>query len=137
MSAPRIFIADDNSDELFLIQRALHEHGFDAVQSVADGSQAIDRISRALAGDESQPLPEIMVLDLHMPNYNGFEVLRWIKSMQISAPVIMHTSSEEPFDQKQAFELGAAAFTTKRAGYRPLIETLRDLNHGSECSGRL
>lgn len=124
MKKRRIFIADDNAEELLLIRRVLRNHGFETILTAKDGAEAIARLSEVLASNTDEHRPDALVLDLHMPRHDGFEVLSWIKTQTFHAPVVIHTSSDDPTDQERAYSLGAAAFATKKAGYSDLISAL-------------
>lgn len=125
--SPHILLVDDDEDDLFLSRRILAKAGIRNVVEVSDGSDAI----RYLAGtgdyaDRSRfPLPDLLLLDLKMPEVTGFEVLDWIKDRPAlkRLKVFVLTSSNEERDREQAAQAGAAGYFVK-----PLSSThLRDL----------
>jgi CheY-like chemotaxis protein len=83
----RLLLADNGVDELFLIKKTLTEHGFQ-VTTACDGQEAIECLTQVTGnGSLSEPLPDIVVLDLDMPKQTGFEVLKWIKAHNLACSV--------------------------------------------------
>ena len=66
----------------------------------------------ALAALDSRPT-DCLLLDLHMPGLNGFDVLETFRSRQITVPVIVITAHDEPGTREQAESLGACAYLKK------------------------
>src|SRR5678816_4089458 len=78
-----ILLAEDNEDDIILMQRAFARARLaNPLQVVHDGDEAISY----LAGEPpysdrlSHPFPLMLLLDLHLPKVNGFEVLRWLQA---------------------------------------------------------
>ncbi len=72
------------------------------------------------------PLPDLLLLDLMMPRKNGFEVLKWLQTQPFEdMVVVVFTGSEQPEDLKQAIELGADHFHTKRADSNTRLELVK------------
>src|ERR1041385_7784029 len=101
MSAQKtILVADDDSNDIFLLKRAFHKAGVDVhMEFLRDGEQVI----RYLKGSDYKgetPIPELLLLDLKMPRVNGFEVLEWIRRQPglRRLLIIVLTSSDEPRD---------------------------------------
>lgn len=116
MSAVKIFLAEDNPADVYLLREALgiNEHDGVELMVVHDGEQAIDFIRRR-EGFESVPAPDLIVLDLNLPKSDGSEVLRQVRSSEEfrSIPVVILTSSDSPSDRACAEQLGASAYLTK------------------------
>jgi len=103
---PFILVVDDSEDMLALMQKAL---GADyAVVTAADPGTAIEKAF----GD---PRPDLILLDVEMPEIDGFEVCRALKSEPATStiPVIFLTGKTEAQAQVQGLELGAADYLTK------------------------
>lgn len=112
----RILVVDDETDILTLLEYNLRRSGFEVLVA-KDGPEAIEaaRASR----------PELILLDIMLPNMEGTEVLRKLKAMDAtrSIPVIMLTAKGEEIDKIVGFELGAEDYITKPFSPREL--TLR------------
>lgn len=109
-----ILVVDDESDILNLLEYNLKKAGF-KVLSAKDGPEAIE-----LAGGRR---PDLILLDIMLPNMDGTEVLRRLKSGDStrSIPVIMLTAKGEEVDRIVGFELGAEDYITKPFSPRELI----------------
>jgi CheY-like chemotaxis protein len=123
MSAKKtILVADDDSNDMFLLKRAFLKAGIDVhMEFVTDGEQAIHYL-KVHERDQEAPIPELLLLDLKMPRVNGFEVLDWIRHQPVLKRllIIVLTSSEEPHDINRAYDLGANSYLVKPCS----IETL-------------
>ncbi len=114
-----ILIIEDNPDDIFFIKRALLRAGVEnPVYFLKNGEEAINYLSgKGKYGNRKEyPLPVIMLIDLKLPRVSGFELLRWIRSMEdpISLiPVVVFTTSSQPSDINKAYELGANSYIVK------------------------
>ena len=110
----RILVVDDEPDILNLLEYNLKRSGFQAILA-KDGPEAIEaaRANR----------PDLVLLDIMLPDMEGTEVLRRLKSMEATAsiPVIMLTAKGEEIDKIVGFELGAEDYITKPFSPRELI----------------
>ena len=110
----RILVVDDEPDILNLLEYNLKRSGFQAILA-KDGPEAIEaaRANR----------PDLVLLDIMLPDMEGTEVLRRLKSMEATAsiPVIMLTAKGEEVDKIVGFELGAEDYITKPFSPRELI----------------
>src|SRR4029434_6294189 len=108
----KVWLADDSHDDrLFMklameahhIFRTIHEstNGHDVIQYLAGSGQYADRIKH--------PMPDLVLLDLHMPLHDGLEVLRWAHESVSAAEVdiVVFTGSDDPEQIQQALRLGA------------------------------
>ncbi len=104
--AEKILIVDDDLDTLRLVGLLLERQGYQII--VADnGSQALDKaISEA---------PEIILLDVMMPDMDGFEVARRLRDDNITEeiPIIFFTAKTQVDDKVAGFEVGADDYLTK------------------------
>ena len=105
-AAPRILLVEDTDDDVFLFMRALRSSKMEiAVDHVADGEAAIDYLRKC--GLE-RPVPEnasspLVLLDINLPVFNGFEVLEWIRAnpgILRGTCVIFLTTSDAPEDRQ-------------------------------------
>jgi len=102
-----IMLVDDEPVMLEIVQALLEEEGYQHFISVDDSTQAFDKLVSAN--------PDILLLDLDMPDVNGFEVLKSIRALDDyrHLPVIILTASEDPESKLNALELGATDFLSK------------------------
>jgi two-component system response regulator len=110
----RILVMEDNPSDVFLLRRALGEHGVDStLEVVRDGEMALNIVERIGTGEQSPP--DLIVLDLNLPRHDGIEVLtRCSQTPALSpVPVLILTSSDSPKERKLAEELGVTAFLRK------------------------
>jgi CheY-like chemotaxis protein len=113
-----ILVAEDDADDVFLLRRALTRAGIQAqLQIVADGEQAMSYLRGEHDYDDRQrfPFPSLTLLDIKMPRMTGLEVLRAIRddpSLK-RLPVIIFSSSHQPRDIDQAFDLHANSYLVK------------------------
>ena len=102
----RILAVDDATDLLALMAKAL---GTDYdVDTAADAGSAIEKAF-------AEPQPDLILLDIEMPDVSGFEVCRALKAEAQSAeiPIIFLTGKSEPQAQVEGLELGAVDYVTK------------------------
>jgi CheY-like chemotaxis protein len=100
--AERILLVEDNPDDIFMIRRAFEKAKIANPLDVArDGEEAIEYLK------DNKPV--LILLDLKLPKISGFEVLKWIKSMERlkRIPVVVLTSSRNGEDINRAYDLGA------------------------------
>jgi phosphate regulon transcriptional regulator PhoB len=112
----RILVVDDEPDLLELVRVNLTQAGFD-VETAETGRQALDRLRRAA--------PDLLILDLMLPDLSGTEVCRHVRSdaSLSELPVIMLTAKADEVDRVVGLELGADDYVTKPFSPREL--TLR------------
>jgi len=113
-----ILVVDDEEDILNLLDYNLRKAGFSPTLA-KDGPEAI-----GLAASKS---PELIILDIMLPNMEGTEVLRRLKAdpSTASIPIIMLTAKGEEVDKIVGFELGAEDYITKPFSPRELILRVR------------
>lgn len=111
----RILVVDDERGLVKLIRLNLEHDGFEVFEA-NNGAQAMDRL-RAV-------LPDLVLLDVMMPDLDGFQVLRMIREIG-STPVIMLTAKGEENDKVRGLELGADDYVTKPFSPRELTSRIR------------
>jgi len=111
--AQRILIVDDEPDLLELVRVNLVQGGFD-VETAADGQGALQSIRRRA--------PDLVVLDLMLPDLSGTEVCRAVRADPSFAdlPIIMLTARADEVDRIVGLELGADDYVTKPFSPREL-----------------
>jgi two-component system phosphate regulon response regulator PhoB len=110
----KILVVDDDPDILSLVQYNLEKEGLKVI-ATQDGQEAL-----RLANSE---LPQLIVLDLMLPQVDGLEVCRQIKRDQVTSeiPIIMLTAKGEEIDRVVGFELGADDYIAKPFSPRELV----------------
>ena len=105
-SGEEILIVDDNPNNLRVLSTVLSEQGYD-VRIATSGQMALESV-------QSQ-CPDLIFLDIKMPNMNGYEVCRWLKANETTrdAPVIFISALDDVLDKVEAFNSGCADYVTK------------------------
>ena len=88
------------------------------VGSVADGGGVLEAAQRLL--------PDVIVVDLNLPNVSGLEVCRQLTQLNPAPKVIVFTAMNDPDVKQRSFEVGASAFVYKGAG-DDLLSTIKRL----------
>jgi len=119
--ATRILLVDDETDLLDTLEYALEKEGYDVV-TAADGKSG-------LAAAKAEPLPDLCVLDLMLPDITGLEVCREIRAADATKniPVLMLTARGEEIDRVLGFEMGADDYVTKPFSTRELVLRVKAL----------
>ena len=111
----QILLAEDSAADVGIVRIALRDQGLDHVLHVArDGEEAISFIQKA-DNDRKAPGPDLLLLDMHLPKYNGEEVLKCLRSTELYAqiPVVVMTSSDSPADHDRAQKHAAMFYFRK------------------------
>ena len=114
---PRVLLADDYPEMVKAVRRLL-ALDCEVVGSVADGSALLEAAQRLA--------PDVIVLDLHLPNLDGLAACRQITRLNPEMKVIMFTVVDDPDASKTFFEAGASAFVSKMAS-ADLLSTIKRL----------
>lgn len=122
----RVLIVDDNSTNRLILEEILHSWNIKAV-SVQHGSEVRAVLEQAAAS--GRPF-NMMLLDLHMPDMDGFGVAKLVERLPCGAgiDIIMLSSSEAAHHRAQLQETKIAAFLTKPVMQSELLETILTLN---------
>jgi CheY-like chemotaxis protein len=129
-----LYVEDEESDRL-LMGLAFAKEGLEwALRTVNDGKTAQDYLSgkEAYADREKHPLPAVVLLDLNLPEVQGFDVLKWIREHpeHSKLPVVVFTSSEREEDRERARLLGATDFGQKPGSPARFQDVAKRLNEG-------
>lgn len=120
----KILIVEDNEDLLNFMQRVLS--GDFAVYTATDGIKAWEFISKQI--------PDLVVSDIMMPNMDGFELCKIMKSTYETShiPIILLTALSEKTDQLHGLGLGADDYLTKPFDMNLLIQRIKSIIHNRE-----
>lgn len=118
MAGETILVVDDEAHIVDLARMYLEQEGF-RVQSANDGAKALEMIAR-------QP-PALLVLDLMLPEVNGWEVCRRVRAGKVAPhlPIIMLTARDDDADKIVGLELGADDYVTKPFNPRELVARVK------------
>ena len=132
METKLILLVEDNADDELLMLRALKKNQIlNRVVVARDGVEALDYLfsTGAYAGDDSEPLPQLVLLDLKLPKINGHEVLKRMRADKRTKyiPVVVLTSSTEEQDIISSYDLGANGFVQKPVDFNEFVEAANQL----------
>ena len=111
----RILVVDDEKGLVKIIRLNLEQDGFDVIEAF-NGAQAMEKLRTTL--------PDLVLLDVMMPDTDGFTVLKMIRQIG-NIPVIMLTAKGEEDDKIKGLELGADDYVTKPFSPRELTSRIR------------
>ena len=123
-SRARILVIEDNSSDVFLLERALNQQDFAfELTHLADGDQALAFIRKEGAYWDA-PIPDLILVDLNLSKYNGEDILREIHEVKrlAGALVCVWSSSHFRRDRTRLMDLGVAQFVTKPSGLDQFLE---------------
>ena len=121
----RILVVDDEERMVRFIRLNLEHDGFQVVEAFT-GSQALNKVRSSL--------PDLILLDVMLPDLDGFEILRIIRENS-TVPVIMLTAKGEEDDRVRGLELGADDYITKPFSPRELVSRVRAVLRRTETAG--
>jgi CheY-like chemotaxis protein len=136
MSIPYIVIVDDNPADIELLRFALNEVGepYDLV-ALQDGAEALQFVQERYL-EISEPHPCVVLLDFHLPKYDGLEVLAALKrqpSLRHIHVVVLTSGALRPTDEAKIQSLGAL-FREKPRHYSEVLLLAADILE--LCAGR-
>lgn len=131
-SRPTLLVIEDAQDEAILVGiAAKRSHPGLRVRAVHDGYQGAAYLAGVAPYDDRRdnPVPDLVILDLFMPEVDGFAVLNWLRKRQELAeiPVVVLTSSGNPDDESRARWLGAEAVYRKPRDLDELGDVVKDI----------
>src|SRR5262245_61338432 len=109
-----LLLVEDNPGDVILFKEALKQTSVPIQLTTArDGRAALALLAHE--PDHEALWPDLIVLDLNLPQVNGQTVLAWVKSDKAlkHIPVVILTNSTEPEDIQQSYALGANAYVQK------------------------
>ena len=122
--AAHIVVIDDNPSDVYLLRYALSQlHESYELEVLRDGEQALQFVNWHRTQTD-QPRPCVIVLDLHLPRYDGLSVLRAIKKEPVLAHihVVILTAQASPDEEYEMLRLGVRLYRAKPTNLEELAE---------------
>ena len=119
-----ILLAEDSAADVGLVRLALRDQNLNHILHVArDGEEAITFIEKA-DNDAKAPGPDLLLLDMHLPKYDGEAVFKRLRSTEHYAqiPVVVMTSSDAPQDHDRAQRHAALFYFRKPSRLEEFIQ---------------
>jgi DNA-binding response OmpR family regulator len=115
--AHRLLVVEDDADLRSLLNRGLAEEGFE-VSAVRDGASALASAAQG---------PDLMVIDIGLPDADGRDVCQALRARGVSAPVVFLTARDAMPDRLSAFSAGGDDYLTKPFDFLELVARIRAL----------
>jgi len=126
MSTRRILIVDDEPELRSMLRQYLSREGYDVAEAIT-GHDALDTVTSSG--------PDLVLLDVGLPDIDGFEVLRKIRSSS-DVPVIMLTARDDEVDRVVGLSVGADDYVVKPFSPRELVARIQAVLRRVEGGGR-
>lgn len=124
-----VLITDDNKDDFLLIKQAFSDLELNAeLRHLRNGQMLVNYLAELQKKDD--PLPDLIVLDIHMPVMDGLKALKIIRSNTSHAkiPVFMYTMSNSIEERDKCMDIGATAFFIKAKTYEQVLTFVNNIN---------
>ena len=112
MAATRLLLVDDEDNLRSMLEAALRHSGFE-VHPVANGREAIDAVP--------QLDPDLIVLDVMLPDLDGFDVCKWLRQTGDRTPVLFLTARDATEDKVRGLTLGGDDYLVKPFSLEELV----------------
>lgn len=128
-----ILLVDDDPADQFLVQEAMRTANLNYdLHLVSDGDEAIEYVYHRgrYAGGHRAPRPDLILLDLNMPRFDGRQVAQALKSDPHlrAIPIVVLTTSRLDQDVEALYAAGVNSYLQKPANFDEFTEALRDLS---------
>jgi two-component system response regulator MprA len=115
---PRVLVVEDDGDLRRLLRRGLEEEGFEVMQA---------SLGRDAVGLAEENLPDLLVVDIGLPDADGRDVCQAIRARGVDSPVLFLTARDQMVDRLAGFSAGGDDYLTKPFEFAELIARLRAL----------
>ncbi|HYA13495.1 MAG TPA: response regulator [Syntrophales bacterium] len=127
-----ILLVEDNRYNVEFILEAFEMHNLtDNVKIFQDGAKALDYLFATGEYSDRDPCkkPRLILLDLRLPKVGGLELLRRIKSNEMTRmiPVVVFTSSAKDQDRRESYELGANSYIVKPHSHENFVKSVAEI----------
>jgi two-component system response regulator len=132
MNTRVILLVEDNPSDIDLTKRALIKNKItNKLVTVKDGKEALDYLfgTGTYTGKDKNDFPAVVLLDLKLPKIKGLEVLKNIRSNELTSllPVVILTSSDQEQDLIASYKLGANSYIRKPVDFVQFAEAICNL----------
>jgi len=117
----RVLIADDSETILLLLRTRLEMEGYEVV-TAADGVEVTELMSR-----DSEPKPDILLLDAMMPRKSGIDALRELRAAGVDTPVLIVSAHQDEMDAGAATDVEVSGYITKPIDFEKLFSRIAEL----------
>lgn len=114
--AKKILIVEDEPSLVFTLKDTLEAENYN-VEVVTDGKDAVDKVV--------EYDPDLMILDLMLPNVSGYDICKKVRELKYSFPVIMLTARDQEIDKVTGLNIGADDYMTKPFGVKELLARIK------------
>jgi DNA-binding response OmpR family regulator len=116
----KILVVDDDPYILMSLEFLMKKNGYD-VMVARNGTEALDIVEKQL--------PDVVLLDIMMPDVDGYEICRHIKASKKlkDAKVVFMSAKTKEADIKKGYDLGASLYITKPFSTREMIKQIKEL----------
>ncbi len=116
----KILIVDDEPNIVMALEYSLKKQGYE-VFIARDGEEAIDILEYSA--------PDVVVLDIMMPNVDGYQTIKWIKNNKalVNTKVVFLSAKNKNSDIEKGLELGADKYLTKPFSVKKVITEINEL----------
>lgn len=126
-----LIIEDDPIDEMLTLRALKQSNVANDIDVVRNGKEALDYLFATgdFADRQMEDLPALVILDLHLPEVDGLEVLRRIRNDErtLLLPVVILTSSDSEKDKLESYKLGSNSFVRKPLQFSDFIMAVTQL----------
>jgi CheY-like chemotaxis protein len=119
----QILVVEDHPESVELLQMILEDEGY-SVQSVETGRRAIQAVSAQSSEEVPDPTPDLILLDLRLPDMTGVEVVRELQEKLPEVPPVVFLSADSPQSLKAAAHSVGAAAVRKPFNLDELFEVI-------------
>ena len=116
----KILVVDDDPYILMSLEFLMKKNGYD-VMVARNGTEALDIVEKQL--------PDLVLLDIMMPDVDGYEICKHIKGSKKSkeAKVVFMSAKSKEADIKKGYDLGASLYITKPFSTREMMKQIKEL----------
>lgn len=112
----KILVVEDEPSLIFTLKDTLEAENY-IVEVVSDGNDAIEKVKEFD--------PDLMLLDLMLPNVNGYDICKEVRDLKYSFPIIMLTARDQEIDKVTGLNIGADDYMTKPFGVKELLARIK------------